>query len=424
MKKSMKVWRNKYMENYTVKCENGSFEISEKELFFLQEYKGDTAIDSQKNRYLDHKNLNLLLNFLINPNSVPIKNLIAEEKCIDILVEQIKAYIEIACKYALNTGPIDKKIYRYENKKNISGYKKGILTSLKSTSEKVHTIKSDFENTTTEPTEALTYKLYGFIPYIQIDEILNSLGLVGFHSNESEYLFPPFIHCLYTDEFEMDRMKDDNFHIIKIMDKYEDADEEKLQKSFEDYNKIKDSFDKLFFANVMAGVLSSELVELTKIISEYLKNYARCMYSKYYKAYQEKYNTDFRYNTKWGEEYRGLEETIIQYCECPDVSKIERTNLSVYTLKFLVKSGFIPEYILFQTYNDDSPIYLEMFLTMRLDDDGFRALTQEEWTEFVENFNIVAGYGNDKFGYTLPEREDIGGKIAYADYTNKESKII
>lgn len=388
----------------TIKCKNGSFDINENQLSYLRLYKSTETQEDVKRIYgyndihtsLGYKNINLFMNFLNNPTPELLAVVYVEH--IDKMVDEIKALIDISCEYALNEGEIEGRIYRYEDARNIDGYKKGELSSLKSTSDKPSTIKFTFEGENTVP---LAIKAPTFCPYIKIDEILS----FNRFSNESEYILPPYVSCVLTNEYEYDRFRNDSYRIVRINGDYYNADPNKMASSYHEYNQYKKSYDNLFYNDKRKGTISEELMIATNTINEYLKQYARCQYLKYNELYNVKYKqTKSSIETNWPEEYKGLEEAIAKYCtnQDPNKSWVAANEYGAYALGYLVDSNFIPREKLFEIYNSKDKTALDKFLKERFDNSGYNPLSETEFKEFLKLFNTAAGYGQEK-----PTKEEI-----------------
>ena len=266
----------------TIKCSNDSFDISEKEWEILKKYKAAEADDGDIFEtlfsQLTYENMNFFMNFLNNPSNELLNRI--EINNLDEMIDAIKTIIDISCKYALNEGNHDRTLYRYEDSRNIDGYKKGQLSSIKSTSIKPGGIKFDFGRSNKK---ALSIKSLSFCPYIKIDDILKNKALYSAFnfSNEQEYILPPYINCILTDMYEEDRMHTDNYRIVFIDDNYSDADPEKMVDSYQDDNNYRNSYINLLSRDKNQGIISEELKIATQAINNYLREYARCQYSKY-----------------------------------------------------------------------------------------------------------------------------------------------
>ncbi len=405
-----------------VKCKNGSFDISEREMSFLKIYKSAATEEDFLRIYgynvihssLTYKNINLFMNFLANPSNELLTKI--EVDYIDKMVEDLKTLIDISCKYALNEGEIGERLYRYEDGRNLDGYMNGQLSSLKSTSIKPSTIKFDFGKGSTVP---LVFKAPSFCPYIGIDNILNNVSkqsLFGF-DNEAEYILPPYVDCILTDKYEYDSFHTDKYRIVHINGDYSDANPDKMMESYRDYSQYKNFYADLFNRDKSMGIVSEKLKLATRSINEYLKQYARCQYLKYNKLYNNKYNHDeVSLETNWPSEYRGIEEAITKYCSNQDSNKnwAASNELNVYALCYLIDSNFLPREELFKIYEKKDKEELTRFLKKRNDNSGYNPLSDSEYQEFIKLFNVSAGYGEEK-----PTKEEMimaTNKLACQDF--------
>lgn len=403
----------------TVKCKNGLFDIDEKQMSFLKLYKStDTEEDIERiygynsfDTSLKYKNINLFMNFLNKPSNELLTKV--DVDFIDKIVDEIKAFIDISCEYALNEGEIERRLYRYEDARNIEGYKKGELSSLKSTSTKPRTIKFTFGNANTVP---LAIKAPSFCPYIKIDEILQFNNFV----NEAEYVLPPYVNCTLTDEYEQDHFSNYSYRIIRINEGYLDANPDKMISSYHEYRQYKYSFATLFNRDKQNGIISEELKVATKAINEYLRQYARCQYLKYNELYNNKYKQNkSSIETNWTEEYRGIEEAIIKYCTNQDQNKSWATSneFNVYALDYLIDIDFISREKLYELYNGEEQTALEKYLKERFDGSEYSPLSDEEYQNFIKLFNISAGYGEIK--PTKEEMINATNKLACLEFIQK-----
>lgn len=418
------------MENLSVDCKNGSFNIEERALAFLRIYKGVETDEDLANvfsssaygfltkTFLNYRNINLFLNFLSNPNSVSIMDL---KICnVDEMIEMIESFVDVSCEYALNDGNLDRVLYRYEDKRNINGYTDGSFSSIKSASCKPRTIKYTFGSDFTVP---LAYQVYGFCPYIKIDDVLGT----SLFSNEEEYIFPPFIGCELTDDYVNDYQDTDSFRIISVKDDYLGVDSAKLEESFHIFNSCKKDFQEVFRRDRKNGFVSDELLELSKNVHDYLRNYARNKYHIYSLYHQSKYsdNSD-EVSSLWGDEYKGIEDAMVQYfCNSnPEKSWASNDTLHVYVFEKLVDNGFIPVDILPELYISGNSKVLDDFFKNRNDDSGYRSLSDDEYQEFINNFNLAAGYGNNHYPEIVAKRMEAANNIIYADYIEQRFSAI
>ena len=397
--------------NNLINCKNGSFTINDVALSFLRFYKSVANKEDFKNIFnknalgspLGYKNINLFMNFLANPNDEMLQLL--DVDYVDKIIESIKTFIDISCEYALNDGEIDCLLYRYEDKRNIEGYQQGMLTSTKSTSNKPYTTKFTFETDNTVP---LVIKAPSFCPHIRLDEIIKD----GYFSNEAEYLLPPYVGCILTDEYEYNRHVNDSYRVVRIIDEYLDANPEHLEKAFNDYQLLKNSITSLFLQAKKEGIVSKELKDASSIINEYLKEYARCKYKKYYELYKNKYHQNSQSKNNLKDIHQGLQEAITKYCTNNDLNKnwIASGDYNVYALEYLIDSQFITIEEVFELHKRNDYEALDNFFKQRKDTSKYASLSEEEYSEFLKYFNISAGYGNDDY---KPTKEEIIGATNY-----------
>ena len=404
-----------------ISCKNGSFYVDNRTLSFLRIYKGgevdsdleeifpDSPLAFFAGTSLDFSNINRFMNFLENPRGVNLKGLYADH--LDEMVEMVKSLVDLSCEYALNNGNVDRVVYRYEDMRNLKGYQNGYLTSLKSTSDKARTIAFTFGSDYTNP---FLYKANGFCPYMEVEKILGECNF----SNEDEYIFPPFIKCELTDEYEEDYNKTDYYRVVNIKDDYEDGDYDldSLSSAFES---VKDRFEVKFGEDKKNGVVSDELCELSSHIRNYLKGYSRNKYKEYYELYKRKYESSLEsIDTYWGEEYVGFEDALVKYFSNTDPDKSWYGNDTVHVLVFseLVESGFIPNDLLGTMFSSDSPSVVEDFLKNR--NDGFRSLSDSEYKTFISNFNVLCNRNE-----ILQTRINLANKMVCDDYTDGKNSI-
>lgn len=404
-----------------ISCKNGSFYVDNRTLSFLRIYKGgevdsdleeifpDSPLAFFAGTSLDFSNINRFMNFLENPRGVELKGLYVDH--LDEMVDMVKSLVDLSCEYALNNGNVDRVVYRYEDMRNLKGYQNGYLTSLKSTSDKARTIAFTFGSDYTNP---FLYKVNGFCPYMEVEKILGECNF----SNEDEYIFPPFIKCELTDEYEEDYNKTDYYRVVNIKDDYEDGDYDldSLSSAFES---VKDKYEVKFGEDKKNGVVSDELCELSSHIRNYLKGYSRNKYKEYYELYKRKYESSLEsIDTYWGEEYVGFEDALVKYFSNTDPDKSWYGNDTVHVLVFseLVESGFIPNDLLSTMFSSDSPSVVEDFLKNR--NDGFRSLSDSEYKTFISNFNVLCNRNE-----ILQTRINLANKMVCDDYTDGKNSI-
>ncbi|MBE6150448.1 MAG: hypothetical protein E7162_01335 [Firmicutes bacterium] len=404
-----------------ISCKNGSFYVDNRTLSFLRIYKGgevdsdleeifpDSPLAFFAGTSLDFSNINRFMNFLENPRGVELKGLYVDH--LDEMVDMVKSLVDLSCEYALNNGNVDRVVYRYEDMRNLKGYQNGYLTSLKSTSDKARTIAFTFGSDYTNP---FLYKVNGFCPYMEVEKILGECNF----SNEDEYIFPPFIKCELTDEYEEDYNKTDYYRVVNIKDDYEDGDYDldSLSSAFES---VKDRFEVKFGEDKENGAVSDELCELSSHIRNYLKGYSRNKYKEYYELYKRKYKSSLEsIDTYWGEEYVGFEDALVKYFSNTDSDKSWYGNDTVHVLVFseLVESGFIPNDLLGTMFSSDSPSVVEDFLKNR--NDGFRSLSDSEYKTFISNFNVLCNRNE-----ILQTRINLANKMVCDDYTDGKNSI-
>lgn len=401
------------MENIIIKCKDGSFEITDRQLNFLKYYKSVADDNNISNStYFGYKNINLFLNFLANPSD----NLLDKIEITDIksMIECIKTFIDISCEYALSNDYIDRKLYRYENKDNINGYKNGKLTSLKSTSNKATTIRYNFSNSEQVP---LVFKVAGFCPYIKIDDIIKT----NLFSNEEEYLLPPYVNCILTDQYENHYSERDELYRIGIIkDDYKDANPNKMIEEYHKYFDCVDSFRNLFIKDSENGKVSEELRNVANTINEYLSEYAKCQYFLYkVKSDKKYYDRKMHVETYWNGKYRGIEEAIRKYCTNQDSNRswIYSSENNVWALEYLIENEYFTESEIYNIFNNDDPKLLDELLKNRYDKSKYNSLDESEYQTFLDLFNTAGGY--NELAPSLPDEIEAANKLAYLEFINR-----
>ena len=261
-------------------------ELTEEEKMYLKIYKGvgdeyfnnvDTSNMKQnelvnlklRQMQLWYQNINLFLNFINNPDSINIKNIMVED--VSDMVIMIKSLINTSCKSALFYEPQDT-FYRYENINNLNGYKDGYLGSFKSTSWNTSSAEEFKNNNTT----LLEYNHNGFFPFIPVDKIIDG----GLLSDEHEFLIPPYLDC---------NIKDNKVEIGF----YDNNNLDENDYAYHDMMFLmstKDGFNQKFNEDKENGIVSNELKEYCKEMKEYLSTYARLNYRKYQELYNKENN--------------------------------------------------------------------------------------------------------------------------------------
>ena len=254
--------------------------LTDKEKYYLEMYKDVNDInyanmkpmDAAKIRQLNYKNINMLLNFINNPDSINIQNIIYYD--IDEMIEMIKSLINIACKCASTYDLPYECLYRYENNANIRNYDEDKIVGFKSASSSRGEVEIFKERNNT----LLEYRIDGFCPFIPIDKIINGKEL----SDEHEVIFPPYLNCIR------------NGNNVEI--KYDEQDINEHDLMFEEMHymfEIKDEFSKVFWQDWRNNKVSDELRKFCRDINKYLSLYAKYNYMKYKELYD--YNEE---NTK------------------------------------------------------------------------------------------------------------------------------
>lgn len=268
-----------------------AYETNRTETAFLQIYKGnnqeeaiqklDPTIPKELLFIYDvvwgYENINKFMSFLSDPTSIPIQDIYVRR--VEDMIEMVKSIIHASCEYALENPIQNKKIYRYENNKNLECYEKGEIPCMKSTSQS-HSEATVFHYKDTTP---LVYQIEdGFIPYIAMEEVVEG----EFFKDEKEILFPPFLKVEKTDQMENTWSGD--YQVIKIKDSFDDivyVDTEEQEKTFQEAMK---DFEECFSEAKKRGEVTPELLEKITIIRDYIRDNARKMYAFYQTKYQMK----------------------------------------------------------------------------------------------------------------------------------------
>lgn len=387
-----------------------TFEINKNELDALKIYKTQTFGD------IGYENINLFMNFLNNPTDELLTNKRLNVDSIEKMVEAMETFINLSCKYALNSGEIGEKIYRYEDSRNIEGYQKGALTSLKSTSNKPRTAAGTFNYENTVP---LVFKSgQSFCPYIKVDKVINDSALFA---NEGEILLPPYINCTLTNEYESDRFNNDSYRVVNIENNYPSPDLGKMENAFHKYCASKSTYAQIFKRDKQQGKVSEELKSITEAINDYLREYAKCQYFKYNELYKRKNNIEEKnINSNSKIEYPGIWDSINKYCtnQDPNKSWALAEEFGVYALEYLVENNFVPREIVNGVYTNQDLSTLEKFLKERNDNSEYGSLSDETYQKFLKLFNIASGYDQEKA--TREERINAANNLAYGDYIENQ----
>ena len=389
-----------------------TFEISKNELDALKIYKTKSVGD------IGYENINLFMNFLNNPSDELLTNIKLNIDSIDNIIDAMKSFIDLSCKYALNNGEIGERLYRYEDERNLDSYKNGFITSLKSTSNKPRTVKYTFGH---EKTVSLVFKpTKTFCPYIKVDDIINNSALFA---NESEFLLPPYVNCELTDEYEKDNFQNDSYRVIHIKDNFSDPNVEKLDILYRKYCIYRESYTQLFKYDKKQGKVSEELKKDTEVINNYLKEYARCQYFKYNELYKKKYNIEEK-NINFDNLNidQGIHDAINKYYanQDPNKSWIETKDYGVYTLQYLIEHDSIPNHILNSVYNNQDLSILEKYLKEENTNSRFSSFSDETYQEFLKLFNIASGYNDEKS--TREERINAANSLSCGEFIQNHQR--
>ena len=403
--------------------------LSDEDHAFLNIYKG--ANDEEKLKIvfddkfsyvksLSYENLNKFLNFLSNPNVDLLNDVDFSEtsKMIDMTV----SLINIAGKYSSTFGPIKRVLYRTENIANLSGYESGELTSMKSTSSRDDIAKKHFNYPNSEQ---IVYKVYGYCPYICVEKCLGTMV----NGNEAEYLFPPFIKCKIKDEKYFSK---NGYTFNKIIEIEDDFSTEEINDKIvtdEELDIIIDKFKQMVIFDKNNGKISEETKILADIINSNLRAYARYKYNTYKGLYEiEKrdsavkiYNVttgEDTYNNihlTWDDKHRGFEDALIQYFQEPDRNWTHSDTVHVYTLSNMVDNGLIDTKLLEELYgNSDCKEMDSFFLT------GNYKISNEDYSKFLDSFNIMAGYGIHGKDEILEVKQKMSNLAVDILYDNKD----
>lgn len=389
--------------------------IDDKELYLTHEmcayiriYKGSKNDDDFKLLYgddsnslemsllLSNKNLNKFLNFLNNPSDELLSD--TEFSDVNKLLDMVTTLIEVSADYAYVFGPIGRVLYRAEDMRNMPGYDVGELSSMKSTTAKeaVATDTFNYPNT-----KKLIYKVYGFCPYILVENCVDGKYFGG----EEEYLFPPFVKCQIKDEQVVTRYGSTFDKVVEIYDDFSFEEDNEMSVSGDELDTLIQNFEQRVLDDKVNGRVSDTTKNLAKILNHNLRQFARNKYARYKlsyecdKEYDEKStydvvtgtNTFMNAHLTWDEKYRGFEDALIQYYQEPNRNWNSPETVHVYTFAHMMKSGLFNSDLLDELYGNSHSEKLDAFFL-----DGTYQMSQEDYSAFLNAFNVMAGYGEHK----------------------------
>lgn len=268
-------------------------ELTNKELGYLELYKGkEEGIkylypNIKENMYwyyaidYKYKNINSFINFVFTLNPKLLKDMIVWN--MDGILDMIFTLSDVACRYALENPITFTNLYRMEHKDNLNSYDAGGMTmSFKSTS------KSNSEVTVFEEKDSvgLKFETEGFIPYIDIDRIING----SIFSDEKEVVFPPCIQSYFTGEKENHHHID--FTCLKLQDDFK-TDWNSFETDKTVFEQIKKDFVNEMNMAIKTGVVTEKLTEYCQLVSTYIYQTLRNTYQKYANYYQNNNHQGF-----------------------------------------------------------------------------------------------------------------------------------
>lgn len=379
--------------------------LSEEECAFIKLYKassddndiellfGDSASSFFLTHDLSSENINKFLIFLNNPTNDLLREVSFGE--ISKMIEMVLRLVDACAEYAVVAGPIERILYRSEDARNMPSYNTGEIVSMKSTTSKEAIAAYTFDYS---GTDKVVYKVYGFCPHILVEKCVDG----GYFGNESEYLFPPFIHCKLKDEEHITDRGYTFYKAVEISDDFSFYDEDVLSVESAEFNETVASFKRVVITDRKSGIVSEEAKALAEIINKSLRSYARNKYCfaninyKYNKGLEdtESYDVIYGSNTynnvrlSWPKQYRGFEDAVIQYCQDRTRNWRSSDTIHVYTLSYMINSGLIDEALLDELYGSNECQKLDTYFLKR----DYR-MTINAYFEFLSAFNVMAGYG-------------------------------
>lgn len=382
-------------KTFKINCNEGSVELSPKELLFLKCYKASVTMEEIEDIFgedmnlfektmissiLNYSNMNMFSNFICNPSKELMDECIIKK--VDLMIEVIKSIIDISCKFALANGSISNNTFRCENKNNrVSYYKNDFLDTPKSTSLSSRSSYSLFGK---ENTYFIKYQLDEVCPYFDMEKIP-----VGMMDGELEILLPPFLHITNTMDCEdifIDNIGYVHTDIINVDCNF--INEENIEISQEKIEYASKKIEEYYSSG--NEELSEDVISNIKCVYLYLKNYAEKKYKEFSKLYKDKYT--FTTNLTWDEKQKGLEQAIKKIITLPINTSIKKFGFDGLGMIYLIKRGFISYEIIKESYDKNDPYIVGNYLKQRDDIEEFDSLTDEEYERFLELFYNSAGF--------------------------------
>ena len=130
----------------------------------------------------------------------------------------------------------------------------------------------------------LTFDTEGFIPYIDVDNIVRS----SVFSDEKEILFPPCVGGSFTGTSEDHHGI--HFTGVKLHDEFSESDYFDPESSRQLYEKTKKDFLKELHECREKGEVSDNLRTYCSVVASYVYSHLREMYNKYSRVYNQEQN--------------------------------------------------------------------------------------------------------------------------------------
>jgi len=264
--------------------------LTPKELDYLELYKGIHG--AGKNLFpnakedslwfytigLNYKAVNSFLTFVFDKTPALISDINVRD--LDYIMDMIFTLSDVACRYALENPEIDyRKLYRMEHKNNLNNYGEGGMTlSFKSTSKS----SGEVEVFNTENSVGLAFDIDGYVPYIDVDNIVRS----SVFSDEREILFPPCVVGMLNGQEEVAGY-DRHFAGVTLCDNFEDGEYLDTESYKASYEIAKPYFKAEIEKANETGEISPELSTYCTVVSSYIYSRLREMYNKYANVYKE-----------------------------------------------------------------------------------------------------------------------------------------
>lgn len=218
---------------------------------------------------------------MLNPNVKLLSELNMPD--LDGQLDMIITLSDVACRYALENPKIYYDyLYRMESDYNKNNYGEENMTlSFKSTSKS----GSEVFTFNYEGTYGMAFKVDGFVPYIDIDKVIDG----GIFSDEKEILFPPFLNNYITGDFITSyKTYNKSFQEVVLHDDYE---ENVGDNSISISDEVKSSFYTELSKCKKSKEISPELKTYCSYIGLALYSKIRTMYKKYNDVYKNMYAT-------------------------------------------------------------------------------------------------------------------------------------